>query len=118
MEDLVKWLGPAVGAVWGFYGATQLALLGYVAFPNKDSATRAHVPTLSACLWLFFLINLTALVLVQSAFILTLPDEFKNNCLVWGASFSLCALHLALDRQSVLLVQRSLSSSTVKDGGQ
>ena len=102
----------AIGAVWAFYGAVQLALMGYVAFPKKDQQVHAPPKLMAACLLLFFMISFIAVMGLQFALIANLSLELR--AIAFPVHAALLVLHLMLDICVVLLVYSVLTDNVVR----
>ncbi len=113
--DLLKMLGTAVGAIWSFYGATQLALLGFIVLP-KDGRLNTNIDhrLLLTCLGLFFAVNLSATAMLQGFAIDLMPSASRPHG-VENASQFLLLLHLALDVAAFCLVVDALKRAEARD---
>lgn len=103
--EWAKTLFQAAGAVWGFYGVAQLALLGYVASPKADGAmppSGLQAPLVTS-VGLFFLINLLAIIILQWLAAEFLPPA-KNNKWVLAGNIALPIAHFALSLSSLWVI--------------
>jgi hypothetical protein len=111
--ELIKMLFGAAAAVWGFYGATQVALLGFIAFPKKENflPPPSVRETLIKCLWLYFVLNAAGILVLQTLAIELVPKDFlKAEWKPWVhiVSVGLVLLHLVLDYFSIRLTERAI----------
>ena len=97
-----KDLFAALGAVWGFYGTTLLALLGFVAFPSAPrEITSQQLRWLLRALTLFLALNWIAIAGLQS-YLVHLAGGAGPACLFNGV---LLLFHAALDYSALRVVR-------------
>ena len=105
-----KSVSTAIAAVWGFYGATLVLLMGYVVFPREAAFNQSVDPGLFVlCLALFFLINLAALAILQGWAITSAADRLPPFAV--EASTVLLLLHFTLDVTVMALVHDALTTA-------
>jgi hypothetical protein len=104
-------LFTAAAAIWGFYGATQVVLLGYVVFPAKN-APKVAIPIipLAVCLSLFFIVNLVGIATLQTASVELLSSTLPPDVLFGLRIMNVVTLilHAALDVAAVWLLRSTL----------
>jgi hypothetical protein len=101
---MLKSVSLAIAAVWGFYGATLVTLMGYVVFPDGGMFNDSVDPGLFVlCLALFFFLNLAALAALQGSAIGAVPKDKQPRFLA-EASTVLLLFHFTLDVAVLALV--------------
>jgi hypothetical protein len=106
---MLKTISTAVAAVWGFYGATLVLLMGYVVFPSGGTFNgNVDAGLFVICLALFFVLNLAALASLQGFAIGSIPEDKRPPYLA-EASTVLLLLHFTLDVAVLALVQDTMA---------